>query len=198
MSSSLILEPETPQGLDQGSAPLVTVDELMAELNKTYGGIIQQNPNSTETYSIQSSKGVTEAVTFPSQNGANKMSQNSSTAVVPPPYIFNPIPIVPKGDKADPSKSPGAYLNQYQSVPLASSSGEGLSEEDLSEEDSSEEDSSKENSSSGNNETANLAERLRIKLKEIEDLNEELLRTKLEADAMLEKLYINTGNNVLY
>ena len=145
----------------------------MKEFNKTYGGRIKDIENQT-------------AIT-----SSDEKSQNSSTKVVPPSYIFKPVPLAPKDGDGVPLDNSSGWLKQYQAVPLDSNS------DDENEDSLHANESSKENLSAESISTSSydLAEVLRKKLKAIEEMNAELLRTKKEADELLEKLSRQTNRN---
>ena len=155
------------------AAPLITFEELMKEFNETYKGRIEDVENS--------------AVLTP----PDEKSQNSSTKVVPPPYIYKPVPLAPKDGEEKPLENSSGFLKQYQAIPLDTNL-EDENEDSLHANESTEENLSAESIATSN---YDLAEVLRKKLKAIEKMNAELLRTKKEAEELLKQLNIQTSNN---
>ena len=145
----------------------------MKEFNKTYGGRIKDIENQT-------------AIT-----SSDEKSQNSSTKVVPPSYIFKPVPLAPKDGKEVPLDNSSGSLKQYQAIPLDLNLDDE-NEDSLHANESPEENSSAESIAKNNQ---YLAEVLRKKLKAIEKMNAELLRAKKEAEELLKQLNIQTNNN---
>ena len=145
----------------------------MKEFNETYRGRIKDIENST-------------ALTPPDEK-----SQNSSTQVVPPSYIYKPVPLEPKDGEEVPLDNSSRILKQYQAIPLDSNLDD-KNEDSLHANESPEENLSPESITTTNFE---LAEVLRKKLKAIEEMNAELLRSKKEAEELLKRLNIQTNNN---
>ena len=145
----------------------------MKEFNETYRGRIEDVENST-------------VLTPPDEK-----SQNSSTKLVPPSYIYRPVSLAPKDGEEVPLDNSSGFLKQYQAIPLDTNL------DDKKEDSLHANESAEENLSTESNATSNydLVEVLRKKLKAIEELNAELLRTKKEAEELLKRLNIQTNNN---
>ena len=145
----------------------------MKEFNETYRGRIEDIENSTE------------------HTPPDEKSPNSSTKAVPPSYIYKPVPLAPKDGEEVPLDNSSGFLKQYQAIPLDTNL------DDKKEDSLHANESAEENLSTESNATSNydLVEVLRKKLKAIEELNAELLRTKKEAEELLKRLNIQTNNN---
>ena len=170
----------------------------MKEMNETYGGMIQNTPNSMKPDSID-----------------NRL-KNSTDNNAPPPYIFKPVPLVTSDVNEVASNNSVLLSKQNESVPLDSNPDDVMeytSEIESSNEESRVSDSSDEGSSENRPQEANtsgqslikdstekddLAEMLRKKLKEIEEMSAKLLQRKKEAEEILKKLKIDSENNALY
>ena len=180
------------------SGQIITFEEIMKEMNETYGGMIQNTPNSIKPDSIDNSV------------------ENSTDNVAPPPYIFKPVPLVTSDVNEVSSKSLSLLSKLNESITLDSnsddikeysseieSSKENSTEQDLSDEGSLENRSLEENSSgrslnTDSTEKDDLAEILRKKLKDIEEMNAKLMQRKKEVEEMLKNLNIDSEKNALY
>lgn len=177
---------------------VITFEEIMKEMNETYGGMLQNTPHSMKPDSIENSL------------------KNSTDNVAPPPYIFKPVQLVTNDVNEVSSNSSSLLSKQDESIPLDSnsddvkeysseieSSNKNSTEPDLSDEGSSENRSLEEKSSgrslnTDNTEKDDLAEILRKKLKDIEEMSAKLMQRKKEVEEILKKLNIESENNALY
>ena len=163
------------QGLQSGSASVVTTKQSQPIFLKSDGGIIQQKLNTSQSNSIQTIQqhglpttigGKTVKIVRLNPNAVSGQSQTLSATIVPSPLKKGVVSIAPKIVKTEPSEPINA-------IPVTTSMEEV------------EEDSS---TTSDTNGTEDPKDALRKKLKEIEDMNAELARKQEEAKRQAEEL----------
>jgi hypothetical protein len=163
------------QGFNSSGASVVTTKQSQPIFFKSDGGLMQQKLNSTKTNTIQmfqqqsstSSIGKTVKIVRLNPNMASGQPQTLSATIVPSPLKKGIVSIAPKLVRAE-SKETSSILPSTTKL-------EEVEEDSVM-------------PSPEADQTDDPKEALRRKLKEIEDMNEALLRRKEEADELKRQL----------